>query len=277
MDKQPTNGKPSVLFIPGGVMPAEISYGPLLGALQGQIQPVVKDLEVYAPDSPLLSYGLELEVDGIRRAAEAAGLQRFHLVGYSAGGAACLAFCAKYPERLSSLALIEPAWIGSLSPADAADWTELGRLIRLPPDERMPAFMRWQMRPGVPPPAMQQPPLGPPPWMAKRPAGLEAISRAFDAYQLETERLHLMKQPVYYALGSLSTRFYERAAHRLAGWFPDMQIEEYEGRSHFDPPHRAEAQRFARALSGLWERAQAVTGIADPGYNYKGDPGYNRS
>ena len=94
--------------------------------------------------------------------------------------------------------------------------------------------------------------------MPKRPAGLEAIWRVFNTEQLDQDRFRRMTRPVYYALGSLSTRFFEREAQTLAGLFPDIQIEEYAGRSHFDPPQRAEPERFARALRALWARAQAA-------------------
>jgi len=58
------------------------------------------------------TYGLETEVEGIRRLADRAGFETFHIVGYSAGGASSLAFASRYPERLRSLALMEPAWAG---------------------------------------------------------------------------------------------------------------------------------------------------------------------
>ena len=44
--------------------------------------------------------------------ADARGWERFHLTGYSAGGAAALAVAARHPDRLLSLALLEPAWAG---------------------------------------------------------------------------------------------------------------------------------------------------------------------
>jgi pimeloyl-ACP methyl ester carboxylesterase len=260
MNNDASNHQSSVIFLPGGVTPAAIAYGPLLGVLGDKIQPITKDLEVYADDAPPPDYGLEVEVEGIRRVAEAAGLKRFHLVGYSGGGACSLAFTAKYPERLKSLALIEPAWSGRPTPEDAEDWAELERVMTLAPDERMQAFMRWHMRPGVEPPAMKLPPGPPPAWMAKRPAGLEAISRAFNSSDLDLERFCQFNQPVYYALGSLSNRFFEREAKKLGSFFPDMQFEEYKGRSHFDPPHRAEPERFARVLHELWLRGDAASG-----------------
>jgi len=84
--------------------------------------------------------------------------------------------------------------------------------------------------------------------MAKRPAGLIAISHAFNVYPLDRDRFRQFHHPVYYAYGRLSTRYYERAAKTLAGLFPDMQIEVFEGCSHFDPPQRAEGERLARSL-----------------------------
>ncbi len=256
MNKLSSSEKPPVIFVPGGIMPAELAYGPLLAVIGDQIRPFPKELEVYASETPPPEYSLELEAEGIRRVADAFGLERFHLVGYSAGGASSLAFTAKYPERLMSLALIEPAWIGDNVPEDAQDWAKLRHIMTLPPDERMKAFLQWQMLPGVPSPAVPVPPGPPPAWMAKRPAGLQAVAGAFDTYQLDQDRFRILTKPVYYALGSLSTRFYECAAKRLAELFPDFQVEEYVGRSHIDPPHRAEAERFGRAMLTLWKRAE---------------------
>jgi pimeloyl-ACP methyl ester carboxylesterase len=253
---RPSTDKPFVVLMPGGVMPSDLAYGPLLAVIGAEIRPIAKELEVYAGEAPPAGYGLQVEVDGISRAADAAGAERFHLVGYSAGGASSLAFVAKYPERVRSLALIEPAWIGAITPDDAADWAELTRVMTLSPAERMPAFARWQMRPGIEPPKLPLPAGAPPPWMAKRPAGMEAFIHAFNAYELDQNRFRLFRGPVYFALGSLSTRYYERGAKTLSGLFPDFRVEEYEGRSHFDPPHRAEPERFARALRDLWSRAE---------------------
>jgi pimeloyl-ACP methyl ester carboxylesterase len=261
IDDLSANEKPVVIFVPGGIMPGDLSYAPLLHALGDLVHPIVKDLEVYDTDTPPSGYGLDVEVEGIRRVADAAGAKHFHLVGYSGGGAFSLAFTAKYPDRLISLALVEPAWVGAPTPEDAADWTELNRVMTLSPDEQMQAFARWQIRPGVRPPSIPLPPGPPPAWMSTRPAGLQAISRAFNTYNLDQERYRLMDRPVFFALGSLSTRFYERAALRLSGLFPDFLVEEYEGRSHFDPPHKAEPERFSRALLELWTRAQAGLSI----------------
>ena len=44
--------KPVVIFVPGGVLPGDLSYGSLLRTLGDQVRPLVKDLEVYASDTP---------------------------------------------------------------------------------------------------------------------------------------------------------------------------------------------------------------------------------
>jgi len=260
----PSAKKPTVIFVPGSITPGDLAYGSLLSVIGEEIQPIIKELEVYATDVPPRDYRLDLEAEGIRRAADAASAQRIHLVGYSAGGAFALAFTAKYPERLKSLALIEPAWIGAVTAEDAQDWAELGRLMTLPPDEQMQAFRLWHMRPGVPPPAAPAQPGPPPAWMAKRPAGVKAIFGAFNTGHIDQDRFRQLDGPVYYALGSLTTRYFERGAKTLQRLFPDMQLEEYEGRSHFDPPHRAEPERFAQALRVLWARADAAAHSSAP-------------
>jgi pimeloyl-ACP methyl ester carboxylesterase len=89
-----------VVLVPGGVMPAAISYGPLLEVLEDEARVVPKDLEVYTTDAPPPNYRLDLEVDGINCAADAAGMNRFHLVGYSGGGACSLVFITRHPERV---------------------------------------------------------------------------------------------------------------------------------------------------------------------------------
>jgi pimeloyl-ACP methyl ester carboxylesterase len=246
-----------VLMLPGSVLPAEPAYGALIAALGADADPVAKDLEVYAMPEPPNDYSLDLEIAGVLREADARGWERFHLAGYSGGGAAALAFAAARPERLSSLALLEPAWAGNWdqSPAEKALWVEYERLERQPFDQFMPAFMRLGLRPGVPVPA--PPPGDAPPWMAKRPAGIRAFLRTFKRDDIDREALGRFDRPVYFALGGLSNPDeYGEIAKRLSGVFPDFELEVFEERHHFDPPHRIEPERLAHSLKALWQRAE---------------------
>lgn len=242
-----------VVLLPGAVLPAAPAYEGLLAVLGDEVQAVAKDLEIYAGDAPPPDYSIDTEIDGIARAADAAGFEHFNLVGYSGGGASSLAFAARHPDRLLSLALLEPAWAGNdgLSKEELALREKFDRLEDLPPGERMRAFTRLQLAPGVEPPP--PPPGDPPPWMAKRPAGIAAIIRAFNEHELDLDVLRRFDAPVYYALGGLSNPdYYERQADRLALVFPNFTCEVFDERHHFDPAHRLEPERLARSLERLW-------------------------
>jgi pimeloyl-ACP methyl ester carboxylesterase len=248
-----------VLLLPGGVLPAEPAYAGLLQVLGERVDAAAKDLEVYAGEKPPPEFDLGVEVDGIARVADAHGFDRFHLVGYSGGGASSLAFAALHGERLLSLALLEPAWAGNeRTPPEEALMQHFRALEPLPSDRFMTGFQRLQLAPGVEPPP---PPEGPPPpWMAKRPAGLRAFIKAFDKGDLNVEALRAFNRPVYFALGGRSNPdYYGRMAERLAAIFPDFTIETFPERHHFDPPHRVEPERLASSLLALWQRAESVS------------------
>jgi pimeloyl-ACP methyl ester carboxylesterase len=249
--------RPRVILLPGSVLPAELAYPALAAAVGDQADLRPKELEVYAADRPPSDYGLEHEAVGIERLAADLGWERFHLVGYSDGGAAALHFTATRPERVLSLALLEPAWTGNrdLEPREVALAQEYERIAALPDEEFMPAFVRSDLRAGVAPPP--PPPGPPPPWMAKRPAGIRAFMAAFQREDIDPEQLLRFDRPVYFALGGLSNPdHYQAAATRLSRLFPDFRLELFEQRHHFDPPHRVEPERLAGSLLALWRRAE---------------------
>jgi pimeloyl-ACP methyl ester carboxylesterase len=246
-----------VVLLPGSVLPAEPAYAGLLRVLGERVDAVAKDLEVYAGDQPPRDFSLDIEVEGIVREADVHEFDRFHLVGYSGGGASSLAFAALHGERLLSLALLEPAWAGNeRTPAEEALMERFRALEPLPADQFMAGFIRLQLAPGVEPPS---PPEGPPPpWMAKRPAGIRAFIEAFDNGHLDVESLRAFGRPVYFALGGRSNPdYFGRMAERLAAIFPDFTVETFAERHHFDPPHRVEPERLASSLLALWQRAEA--------------------
>lgn len=245
-----------VVFLPGGVTPVAASYAPLLDELRDEIDPLLKDLEVYAADMPPAGYSIQTEVDGLLQAVDAADLQTFHLVGYSGGGAVTLAFSAEHPERVLSLAMFEPADVpGRWDEYERGQWAELQEaLADLPPERMLAEFTRRQVRPGTELPA---PPDGSPPaWMSTRPAGLAAIMRAFEADRSDRETLRRCAMPVYLAYGLLTEQFMVHRVQVLAGLLPDLWIEAYPGVHHFSPPQRSQPARYASALRHLWARAK---------------------
>lgn len=249
-----------VVLLPGGVLPAQPAYEALLAELGDQVDARAKDLEMYAGEAvPPAGYSLETEVEGILRTAADAGFETFHLVGYSAGGASSLAFAARHPERLRSLALLEPAWAGPGSSAEeAAVYERLRSIADLPPDQVMPTFVKLQLAPGVDPPPLRPGP--PPPWMASRLAAMRVFPDVLAASELDFGALRRFTRPVYFALGGRSNPdLYLRIAQRLAETFADFTLDVFPDRHHFDPPHRIEPARLAVALRCLWDRAEAGT------------------
>ena len=243
------------MLLPGSVLPAAPAYGALLEVLGERVDAAAKELEVYATDEPPADYTLATEIDGILREADARGFDRFHLVGYSGGGAAALAFAAAHGEWLLSLALLEPAWAGNdRTPEEDALAERFRAIEQLPEEQRMAEFMRLQLAPGVEPPRPDGPP---PPWLAKRPAGIRAFIRAFETGELDLAALSRFRQPVLFVLGGLSNPdYFARMAKRLAVVFPDFTLETFSERHHFDPPHRVEPERLAALLLTLWQRGE---------------------
>jgi pimeloyl-ACP methyl ester carboxylesterase len=259
-----------VVFLPGGVTPVSASYAPLLAILKDEIDPLLKDLEVYAADEPPAAYSMAMEVEGLRLVVDGAGLETFHLVGFSGGGAVSLAFAARYPDRLRSLALFEPANVpGAWDAYELVWWRELLEGVAdLPADEMLAEFTRRHVRPGAELPA---PTPGPPPdWMSKRPAGLKAMMLAFQTDDTARVSLRRCALPVYLAYGLLTADFMVHRIQLLAGLLPDVWIEAYPGVHHFGPPQRTQPARYAASLSELWARAERRSMVPSP----DGDPTY---
>jgi pimeloyl-ACP methyl ester carboxylesterase len=241
-------GGPSLVFLPGIIMPAEFRYAPLVGELGTEVRAFTKELEVYDPDVNAHAYSIDKEVEGLAAAADAAGVDSFYLYGHSAGGAVALAFVDVYPERVLGLGLDEPA--SDFDAATKASWAkQLGPIAALPENERLPAFMRAQVMPDVelpPPPAGE-----PPPWMASRPAGMEAFMKAMEQPELGA-RHGTFRGPVYYSFGSRTNPIWRDIRDRLASAFEDFTAEEYDGLHHVNTSHAAEPARVAASLRRTW-------------------------
>lgn len=250
--------KIQAVLLPGGVLPAKLAYPAAVQALGPVVDARYKELEVYEHESPPEGDFLEREVAGIGAFADAAGFERFHLVGYSAGGAASLAFCAAHPERLLSLTVNEPGWIGTKgrSPVEAEFMRSVEHVISLPPEQRMSQFVRIQIAPHVVPPP---PPDGPaPPWMSQRLAAMPVFLETARTAEIDHQALGRFLRPVLYTLGGRSAPVYRAMADRLSSVFQDFTLKEFPERHHFDPPHRAEPGAFAAALLQHWKRAVAT-------------------
>jgi pimeloyl-ACP methyl ester carboxylesterase len=250
--------KPRVICVPGSVAPAAQRYKPLLDGVAGQADLHLKDLEVYREPKPPSDYSIDEELSAVDRLADSLGLNRFHLVGYSGGGFISLAYAGTRPKRILSLSLFEPAQIpGTLTEAEEAFFAALRqKLDGLEGDQFMAAFVREQVKPGA---VLAPPPPGPvSPEMQKRPAGIAALIRAFEAYVFDREMLRAAPFPVFYGYGDLSHPEQALKAGILAQLFADIRVHRYAGVHHFVPPEMIYTPDHVRLLLEHWRRAEEL-------------------
>ena len=154
---------------------------------------------------------------------------------------------AELGGRFGNLGLAAAAY--NAGPARVAKF--LGAQSDLPEETRMAEFTRLQLAPGVEPPPRPGGP--PPPWLAKRPAGVRALVSAFEEADLDLAALRRFTQPVLFVLGGRSNPdYFAQMAQRLAAVFPDFTVETFADRHHFDPPHRTEPEPIIARLPIPW-------------------------
>jgi hypothetical protein len=85
-------------------------------------------------------YSLEAKVRDLEAVIKATGLERFSLYGISAGGPTCIAYAARYPERVSRIAFFG-AFAGlSALPGEFAQWKALVPVVRNGWEQDNPAY-----------------------------------------------------------------------------------------------------------------------------------------
>jgi pimeloyl-ACP methyl ester carboxylesterase len=248
--------KPQVICVPGSVAPAAQRYRPLIEAVGDAADLHLKDLEVYREARPPAGYSIDEELTAIDHIADAKGLDRFHLIGYSGGGFVSLAYAGTRPRRLLSLGLFEAAQIpGELTDAELRFYAGLGQKLEgLSGDAFMSTFIREQVKPGA---TLVPPPPGPvSPEMQKRPAGIAALIKAFRAFPFDRELFRAAEFPVFYAYGDLSHEEQALKPGILAQLFPDIHVRRYAGVHHFVAPEQIYTREHASSLLNLWQNAE---------------------
>jgi pimeloyl-ACP methyl ester carboxylesterase len=188
-------------------------------------------------------------------AADAAGFDRFHLAGYSAGASVAAMVAVANPARVATLTLIEPPWLGNSgrSGRELDAMNRIGAALSGPPQQAMAAFTEQMLRPGAAPP----PPPGPEPdWMDARPAGIRAIGEAFATGDLSPAQLAGLPMPVLLAIcGDSNPDLFGAMADRMSGLIPRLVRKDFPGLSHLNPPQKAIPMEFAAGLEAHWAAA----------------------
>lgn len=237
-----------VIFVPGIITPAQERYGAVLTVLADEVAAVVKNLEVYrrgaSPEHSVVD-----EVAGVLQAADAAGADRFHYVGYSAGAAIRLAVAAQHPDRLLSLVVDEPPTDWSAEDLGGPWWQRMHAALDVPAADVMRTFARLQVADDVELP----PPAGPPPsWMADRPAGIAAFDRAVQAAPDWAVEWHAYRGPVLWAGGDRSATHYFDVRDRLASALPHLRSKVFTDTHHLASAAVLRPEEYAQELRSLW-------------------------
>lgn len=236
----------------GAVAPAAWTYARLQRLVQGETHLVLKDLAGYA--EPLaVDYGLHSEIEAIERAANTAGFDCFHLVGYSAGGGVALAYAVAYPERVSSLTLIEPAWIGNhiWDPLEVAYLSSVDCAMQLPVSQRGRALLVAMSPPETDPSTIPTPD-----WLVERAVSFVSIWRGFREAMLDLKPLQSFPAPVYLPVGGKSHPRFLLAARWLASVLPYSRVDVYQDQNHLEVPPIRKTEHFIRAVYPLWAGRQ---------------------
>ncbi|MFJ8647073.1 alpha/beta fold hydrolase [Streptomyces sp. NPDC093546] len=100
---------PGLLLAHGAGGGIEANYGPVLDALAEGRRVVGVDFPGTG-DTPRAEHPLEVDglADALVAAADAEGLDRFAVSGYSLGGSVAVRVAARYPERVTALVLTSP-------------------------------------------------------------------------------------------------------------------------------------------------------------------------
>lgn len=151
---------------------------------------------------------------------------------------------------MSSLTLIEPAWIGN-HPWDAREVAYLSRVdcaMQLPVSQRGQALLMAMSPPGTNPSTISTPD-----WLLERSARFEPIWRSFRESTLDIEALQTFPAPVYLPVGGKSHPRFTLAARWLASLFSRSWVDIHRDQTHLEAPPIRETERFTRALGTLRE------------------------
>ncbi|HEV8713665.1 MAG TPA: alpha/beta fold hydrolase [Candidatus Binatia bacterium] len=243
-----------------GNAPVQDTFAPLAKELHGEVALVLKDREAYTR-KPGEGLTLADEVAGVCRAADEQGLASFHLLGYSAGAVVAVALTAAHPERVKTLAVIEPPWIGNdTTNAEAQALHEALDcvLTEVPLNQRMAQFRQAIMRPGESPAPL--PPGPAPSWASTRAAQGQVLWQAIRTATLEKNRLRSFAAPVYVVVGTRSHPGFRATAEELVSVFPRASLDVYDGADHLEI-HTKYAARLAAALRS-WYRSEFIPRIS---------------
>jgi pimeloyl-ACP methyl ester carboxylesterase len=163
---------------------------------------------MYAGSGPPARYTLQHVIDDILPTADAAGFHRFHLVGYSGGRAASLAFTSG-TSRLPAEPCADRARLDGERRAESPEraiWNVFDRI-----EQMLPAFVGHRLAAGIEPAAT---PARHDATLDGRPAGLRTLIGTSGASSLDLDRPRDSRSRSSSRSAARATRLLRRMAER---------------------------------------------------------------
>jgi pimeloyl-ACP methyl ester carboxylesterase len=253
-DYRPGHQAEQVIWIsPGRPHPRNTSSAAVAGELAARAVITQLGLAVWdiAPGEP---YGLAAEVNAVSAAAQAHGLSRYHLLGFSAGATVALGAALELGDAVQSLTVLEAAVIGDddWHPSETAWRASLAAVRARPARQRGQAFRQILVRPGEPLPLLGPPP----PWDTRT----DMLEDMLAQVGFVSSDLAAITRPVLVIDGGRSHPRMRHQNERLVQVIPHARAEVFSECSHLSPPHKAEPERLAEVLIDFWTHAQPTGG-----------------
>jgi pimeloyl-ACP methyl ester carboxylesterase len=243
---------PPVVWISPDTAPQGKSTGEFARRLAPRVNVSLVELAVWGLDA-CARYDMDVEVAAVQALVDAAAVDRFHLFGFSAGGSVALATALAMPDRVLSVAVLEPASIGddAWNPAEAAWQAELSRIRTLPADSCMPDFRRLLMRPGLEPPPSRRSSGA---WTSQA----EKLEDMLERPGFASSDLAAFRGPALIVIGGQSNPRWSLLADHLVDVMPDARVAVFPTLSHFTPPYREQPEAFEQLLLPFWTQASSL-------------------
>jgi pimeloyl-ACP methyl ester carboxylesterase len=198
-------------------------------------------------------YSVRYESEALAAAVSAAGVERADVAAWSYGAEIALDYALNNPERVRTLALIEPPalWVlrsvGNVPPDMIEQQKELSGLgPGAISEEQLVWFTHFA---GFVPPGVDPRTIPPWPVWSEHRQSLR-IQDAPLRHEDRIERVRNFRQPVLLFKGSGSALFLHRIVEVLGREFPDARVEELPGGHGL---HIASMDRFLELLGDFWK------------------------
>ncbi|MEV6524991.1 alpha/beta hydrolase [Longispora sp. NPDC051575] len=252
--------KEVAVFVAGALCEHGTFYLPLINRLGEDVSTVVRPYPIETYRGPRDEYQLADELGAIVDTVTAASAGPVHVVAISGGCTAALLLSVHYPQRLRSLTLIEPAWLGNHAwhQHEPAFLQRMDSVVNLPVEQIPRALDRMASK--------YAPAAGPRTrdllsGSRQQIIDVQTCWRAWRRAELDWTALKEVQVPVYLPVGQHSHPRVVMAAAALHAAFPDAEVETLTGCRHFTVMTAGVAQ-LAAGVTRTWRRSRARTAAA---------------